>query len=312
MSLTAYVDADHAGCQDTRRSTSGSAQFIDPPFEEEILAFIRKLGDSRNIKSLFDAKVEILPQPWRTFGTIINKCLSGKVTGNDLLLLSRAQILWGMYYQKNVDYVNLLWEDLVYQIENKVSKKNKDMYYLRYTKVIINHFMLKDQSIPRRNKEGTSVIPWVPDVPLYGSKDEQISWKSSDDENDNENESDNNGDDFVHFNSSTFDEEKRRKEKLDEKEEGSDQGFHTPSHFESTDDEAYDEVTQGDNVEKEKLDEEKTNKDKEVNELYKDVNINLEGRDIEMIDALLANVQATQVIEDTHVIMTAVTSEVQQ
>nr|GFA31565.1 hypothetical protein [Tanacetum cinerariifolium]GFA52107.1 hypothetical protein [Tanacetum cinerariifolium] len=28
MSLTAYSDVDHAGCQDTRRSTSGSAQFI--------------------------------------------------------------------------------------------------------------------------------------------------------------------------------------------------------------------------------------------------------------------------------------------
>nr|GEU53932.1 retrotransposon protein, putative, unclassified [Tanacetum cinerariifolium] len=28
MALTAYVDADHAGCQDTRRSTSGSAQFL--------------------------------------------------------------------------------------------------------------------------------------------------------------------------------------------------------------------------------------------------------------------------------------------
>ncbi|GJR52272.1 hypothetical protein Tco_1402793 [Tanacetum coccineum] len=29
ISLTAYSDADHAGCQDTRRSTSGSAQFLD-------------------------------------------------------------------------------------------------------------------------------------------------------------------------------------------------------------------------------------------------------------------------------------------
>ncbi|GJS18099.1 retrovirus-related pol polyprotein from transposon TNT 1-94 [Tanacetum coccineum] len=28
MALTTYVDADHAGCQDTRRSTSGSAQFL--------------------------------------------------------------------------------------------------------------------------------------------------------------------------------------------------------------------------------------------------------------------------------------------
>nr|GEZ94561.1 probable serine/threonine-protein phosphatase 2A regulatory subunit B'' subunit TON2 [Tanacetum cinerariifolium] len=65
--------------------------------------------------------------------------------------------------------------------------------------------------------------------------------------------------------------------------------FHTPSHFESTDDEAYDEVTQGDNVKKEKLDEDKTNEEEEVNELYNDVNINLEGRYTKMTDALLAN-----------------------
>ncbi|GJS23598.1 hypothetical protein Tco_0452230 [Tanacetum coccineum] len=29
ISLTAYADVDHTGCQDTRRSTSGSAQFLD-------------------------------------------------------------------------------------------------------------------------------------------------------------------------------------------------------------------------------------------------------------------------------------------
>ncbi|GKE26170.1 hypothetical protein Tco_1441554 [Tanacetum coccineum] len=28
MALTAYADVDHAGCQDTQRSTSGSAQFL--------------------------------------------------------------------------------------------------------------------------------------------------------------------------------------------------------------------------------------------------------------------------------------------
>ncbi|GJU71470.1 hypothetical protein Tco_1262875, partial [Tanacetum coccineum] len=65
-------------------------KFVDPPFEEEILAFMSDLGYHGNIKSLFEVKVEILPQPWRTFGTIINKCLSGKVTGLDLLRLSRA------------------------------------------------------------------------------------------------------------------------------------------------------------------------------------------------------------------------------
>ncbi|GJZ22580.1 hypothetical protein Tco_0559619 [Tanacetum coccineum] len=68
-------------------------KFVDPPFEEEILVFMSDLGYPGNIKSLSEVKVEILPQPRRTFRTIINKCLSGKVTGLDLLRLSRAQIL---------------------------------------------------------------------------------------------------------------------------------------------------------------------------------------------------------------------------
>ncbi|GJX09808.1 hypothetical protein Tco_0199667 [Tanacetum coccineum] len=94
-------------------------KFVDPPFEEEILTFIRELGYPGNIKLLSSVKVDTLPQPWRTFGTIINKCLSGKVTGIDTLRLSRAQILWGLYHQEKVDYVYLLWEDLVFHIENK-------------------------------------------------------------------------------------------------------------------------------------------------------------------------------------------------
>ncbi|GJY39728.1 hypothetical protein Tco_0426092 [Tanacetum coccineum] len=56
-------------------------------------------------------------------------CLSRKTTALESLCLSRAQILWGVYHNKSVDYVYLLWEDLVYQVENKNSKKNNDMYY---------------------------------------------------------------------------------------------------------------------------------------------------------------------------------------
>ncbi|GKE90471.1 hypothetical protein Tco_1567946 [Tanacetum coccineum] len=55
-------------------------KFVDPPFEEEILAFIRELGYPEDIKSLSDVKVDTLYQPWGTFGTIINKCLSGKAS----------------------------------------------------------------------------------------------------------------------------------------------------------------------------------------------------------------------------------------
>ncbi|GJS11180.1 hypothetical protein Tco_0367976 [Tanacetum coccineum] len=344
-----------------------------------------------------------------------------------------------MCHKKNVDYAYLLWEEFFYQVETKNAKKGNDMYYPCFTKVIVNFFMSKDQSIPRRNwvnwhfakddpmfttikvisrhedtqlygaslpdeltneaikdsesykeyyaiasgaeppktkasvnkklntsakeakpakkkqsaktskakgltvlsevaltepeqmklaikrsliqthnshasgsgiDEGTSGKQGVLDVPSYGSDDEQISWKSSgeedanevsmnddDDENDNNDdneltESDNDYDDIVHPKLSTFDEEERQDE--DDKEE------------KWSDDEAYDEETQGGNDKKQKMDEEETHEDEEVNELYRDVNINLERRDTEMAHA---NVQATQVIEDTHVIITVVTLE---
>ncbi|GJS21732.1 retrovirus-related pol polyprotein from transposon TNT 1-94 [Tanacetum coccineum] len=58
------------------------------------------------------------------------------------LCLSRAQILWGMYHNMNVDYVYLLWGDLVYQVENKNSKKNNDMDDPMFTKIRV---ISKDQ-----------------------------------------------------------------------------------------------------------------------------------------------------------------------
>ncbi|GJW67742.1 hypothetical protein Tco_0122166 [Tanacetum coccineum] len=57
-----------------------------------------------------------------------------------------------MYNNKKVDYAYLLWEDFIYQIENKNTKKGNAMYYPRFTKLIVNFVMAKDPSIPRRNK----------------------------------------------------------------------------------------------------------------------------------------------------------------
>ncbi|GJU48728.1 hypothetical protein Tco_1218283 [Tanacetum coccineum] len=47
MSLTAYADADHAGCQDTRRSTSGSAQFLG----DKLVSWSSKKKNSNAISS---------------------------------------------------------------------------------------------------------------------------------------------------------------------------------------------------------------------------------------------------------------------
>nr|GEY71634.1 hypothetical protein [Tanacetum cinerariifolium] len=299
----------------------------------------------------------------------------------------------------------------MYQVEHKDAKKSNEMYYPRFTKVIVNFFMTKDQSILRRNKvnwhfarddhmftmiklvsrhqntqqygailpveltneairnsesykeyyaiasgakppktkasvrkkqsssdttmpppttigkrlktsakiklatkksltqthishasgsgadEGIGIIPGVPDVPTYKSDDEEISCKSSedddddqDDDDDEQTDSDNNGDDFVHPKFSTHDEEDKDKENFDPI-------VQTPSQVKNTYDEDNAEDSHGMNIEGD----EGSNEEAEANELYKDVNINLEGRDVQMAD-----VQTTQVIEDTHVTLTSV------
>ncbi|GJR84154.1 hypothetical protein Tco_0154939 [Tanacetum coccineum] len=107
-------------------------KFEDPPFEEELLPFIRDLGYTGEMKSFLMS--------------------IGKTTALESLRLSRAQILCGMYHNKRIDYVYLLWEDFVYQVENKKSKKNNDMLYPCFTKFIVDYFMANDPSIFRRNK----------------------------------------------------------------------------------------------------------------------------------------------------------------
>ncbi|GJT46253.1 hypothetical protein Tco_0954968 [Tanacetum coccineum] len=124
------------------------------PSEEDTLSFLRDLGHTRVINSLNDVVIDQMHQPWRTFVALINRSLSGKTSGLDKLRLSRAQILWGMYHQKNVDYVELLWEDFTYQIDNKVYKKQEKMYYPRFTKVIIHHFLIQEKSLSWRNRIG--------------------------------------------------------------------------------------------------------------------------------------------------------------
>ncbi|GKB93214.1 hypothetical protein Tco_0979351, partial [Tanacetum coccineum] len=69
--------------------------FDEPPTKEEALSFICELGHIGEIKYITDV-----------------------VSGLDKIRLSRVQILWGMYYKKNLDFVALIWEDLAYQIDN--------------------------------------------------------------------------------------------------------------------------------------------------------------------------------------------------
>ncbi|GJU99162.1 hypothetical protein Tco_1328433 [Tanacetum coccineum] len=98
---------------------------IPPSTDKEIVSFIYELGYTGNIETLPELVVDHMHQPWRTFAA-------------------------GMYHCKNVDFVELLWEDFAFQIDNHLSKGS--MPYPRFTKIIINHFISQNKSISMRNR----------------------------------------------------------------------------------------------------------------------------------------------------------------
>ncbi|GJV02940.1 hypothetical protein Tco_1336509 [Tanacetum coccineum] len=110
--------------------------FVELLSEEDLLTFIKELGYSGKCDMLSTIQTDQMHQPWRTFAAVINRCISGKSTGLDRLRESLAQ------------------EDFMYQADNReISSARKEcMPYPRFTKVIIDHFISKDNTISMRNR----------------------------------------------------------------------------------------------------------------------------------------------------------------
>nr|GEW71270.1 retrovirus-related Pol polyprotein from transposon TNT 1-94 [Tanacetum cinerariifolium] len=306
--------------------------FDEPSFKEEILPFIHFLRHNAAIRTLTDVNINKLYQPWRSFAAIINKFLTRKSSGYDSLRLSQAQILWGLYHKRNIDYAYLLWEAFIYQVEHKNTKKSNEMYYPRFTKVIIHHFMSKDPSILRRNKvnwhyvkddhmfsmiklthisqasgsgtdERTGSIPGVPDVPTDESE-EELSWNSTNHEGkDGDDDQEDEGDDGEEGDGDDDDEDNDGEKGDDDDEDndgekGDDDDDDADQEVEREDDKDDEEECNGDedlglNVGGE--DGHGEEEEEEEDELYKDVNIN-QGKGI----------RATLEVEDSHVTLTSV------
>ncbi|GJR20910.1 hypothetical protein Tco_0969437 [Tanacetum coccineum] len=99
--------------------------FTDVPDDDVALTFLIDLGYKGPLYKHTNMFVDHMHQPWRTLAAIINKCLSGKTTSNDKLKKSRINILWGMFKRENVDYPELIWEDIAYQIDHMKEKRSR-------------------------------------------------------------------------------------------------------------------------------------------------------------------------------------------
>nr|GEZ82679.1 hypothetical protein [Tanacetum cinerariifolium] len=211
--------------------------FDELSFKEEILAFLRYFGHSGEIKKITDDP--LIPRR--------NKVNWHYVRDDKMFmtikLVSRHQNTQQFGVMLPVELTN---ED----IRNSVAYKE--------------YYVIALGASPPKTKAS------VPDVPTYES-DEEISWKSSDEDDDND--VDDQSDD------ANDDDDQEDKDEQDD----------------NDDDQDSDNNDEGPDVED------------DDEELYRDVNINLEGRDVQMTD-----VHTTQVLEDTHVTLTPVNLDGQQ
>ncbi|GJW16166.1 hypothetical protein Tco_0020299 [Tanacetum coccineum] len=107
------------------------------------------------LEKITDVNVNKLHQPWRSFAAVINKCLSG-TPSYDSLRLSQAQILWGMYNKKNVDYAYLLWEDFIFKM---ITKNNKEGIAMYYPQVLGSQAISRGATMTEGGKRGVLAIP---------------------------------------------------------------------------------------------------------------------------------------------------------
>ncbi|GJX85593.1 hypothetical protein Tco_0336367 [Tanacetum coccineum] len=174
--------------------------------------------------------------------------LSGNTSGLDKLRLSRAQILWGMYYKKNVDYVELLWEYFTYQIDNKVSPEEPTRKLKRVKRLAKKSMnaptagvVLRDTPMMSLSKKKEKMIvekrkgiELLSEVALteeaYDSGDDNTqSNKEKGSDSDHETDGNETG--------SESDQEENEEEVEDDEEEKEDEFVKTLSNYKSTDDE---------------------------------------------------------------------------
>nr|GEW81275.1 transposase, MuDR, MULE transposase domain protein [Tanacetum cinerariifolium] len=277
--------------------------FAEPPFEEEILAFIRFLGHSATIRTLTDVNINKLYQPWRCFAALINKCLTGKSSGYDSLRLSQAQIL-------------------------------KSKAYKEYYAITTGEAAPKPKANVRRTRSSsnTSITPPTATTSprltasvkgkqtAKASKAKSLSALSEDDDGDEEDEGDDGeegnaddddeDDDGEEGNDDDVDQEVVRDDDKDDDEEGWDDEHESdeetreeesfnpiPQTPKSSEDEGDWEKDQGFNI----GEEERHIEEEEEDELYRDININHRR-----------GLQASLEVEDSHVTLNPVHPDGQQ
>ncbi|GJU80165.1 retrovirus-related pol polyprotein from transposon TNT 1-94 [Tanacetum coccineum] len=327
MYMIAYADADCAGCQDTRRGTSGSVQFLGDKLEQvengimELYFFWTKY----QLADIFTK-----PLPREKFNFLIEK-LSMRSMSPEILKRLAEEMDENMNttqaQQKALDDAlvapvdHLEFRKCNMRLKTDIKPKEATFQVVLDALTLTpfyQAFLVPDEQHLETTgvDEGTGTIPGVLDVPIYESKSEKESWDDSEDEDkDDKNNFDDISDEGDDDDDANDDDKQEGDEINDDNEE-----------TDSDRTESYrikipilDQSTTEYYEEEEDIDDEETMYDDEddevTKELYEDVNVNLGNEDTEITKAdhgaseqqnVSQESGCKQVEEDAHVTLTPV------
>nr|GEU84754.1 hypothetical protein [Tanacetum cinerariifolium] len=270
--------------------TLPSQTFDDLPFEEEILAFLRFLGHSGEIRKLTDVNINKLHQPWRSFAAIINKCLSGKSTGYDSLRTVPPKTKASVKKTKS-SYVTSITLPTVAGTRLLTSAKGKQPAKASKAKSLT---VLSEVAMTEAEQIKLAIKRSLQQTHISQASGSGADEGTDDDDNDDvDEESDDQDDDDDHDDDNQDDDETKDEESFDP--------------IAKINKNTYDEGNDDENLSLNVGSEEGQDAKDDEDELYRDVNISLEGRVIQMAD-----VHTTQESKDTYVTLTLVNPEGQQ
>ncbi|GJW87290.1 MAK10-like protein [Tanacetum coccineum] len=73
-------------------------KYVEPPPHDPLITFLKHLGYKVSLNLISDMYVDHMYQPWRSFATVINKCLPGKTSVRRYL--EEIYVTWALFWKK--------------------------------------------------------------------------------------------------------------------------------------------------------------------------------------------------------------------
>ncbi|GJX32889.1 retrovirus-related pol polyprotein from transposon TNT 1-94 [Tanacetum coccineum] len=116
-----------------------SSMYVSPPSITIVRPWFATIGYSGDIKAKGTLKKSCLPLRWRLLMGQVIQCLGGKIGGLDQISNKDATIMYCLANGVKVDYVRLIWKDIIHKLSKKT--REKVVPYPRFISLLLEYMM---------------------------------------------------------------------------------------------------------------------------------------------------------------------------